>query len=99
MLASRDDIVEKRMFGGLTFMLGGHMCCGIAGGELFIRLGRKGAGEAVRKPHARFGDFIGRPMKTIVSIAPEGFESDEALGIWVRDAIAFAAAQPPKNQP
>ena len=87
------------MFGGLTFMLGGHMCCGIAGGELFIRLERKGAEQAARKPHARFGDFIGRPMKTIVSITPQGFETDDALGDWIQEAVAFAAAQPPKNQP
>lgn len=84
------------MFGGLTFMLGGHMCCGIAGDELFVRLGRKGAEAAANKPHARHCDFIGRPMKTMVSIEPEGFKSDDALGVWIQRAVTFAAAQPPK---
>ena len=49
-LASRTDVEEKKMFGGLTFMLGGHMCCGVAGGELVLRLGKAGALEALEDP-------------------------------------------------
>ncbi len=97
LLGSRTDIEEKRMFGGLTFMVGGHMCCGVAGDELVVRVGIAGAREAIKRPHARYCDFTGRPMKTMVSITPEGFESDEALKSWVRQAVEFAGSQPPKN--
>ncbi len=85
------------MFGGLTFMVGGHMCCGVAGDELVVRVGKAGAREAVKRPHARYCDFTGRPKKTMVSITPEGFESDEALNGWVRQAVEFAGSLPPKN--
>ena len=90
LLASRTDIEEKSMFGG-------HMCCGVAGDELVVRVGIAGARGAVKRPHARYCDFTGRPMKTMVSITPEGFESDEALNGWVRQAVEFAGSQPPKN--
>ncbi len=85
------------MFGGLTFMVGGHMCCGMAGDELVVRVGKDGAREAVKRPHARYCDFTGRLMKTMVSITAEGFESDEASKGWVRQAVEFAGSQPPKN--
>ncbi len=97
LFASRTDIEEKKMFGGLTFMVGGHMCCGVAGDELVVRVGKARAREAVKRPHARYCDFTGTPMKAMVSITPEGFESDEALKGWVRQAVEFAGSQPPKN--
>jgi TfoX/Sxy family transcriptional regulator of competence genes len=52
LLADRSDLTERRMFGGLTFMVRGHMCCGVQGNELILRLGPDGAGEALASAHA-----------------------------------------------
>jgi len=85
------------MFGGLTFMLGGHMCCGVAGHDLVLRLGEPRAAKAVGRPHVRYCDFTGRPMKTMVTVAPDGLADGEALTKWVRQAVNFVRSQPPKK--
>jgi hypothetical protein len=94
-LAETPAVVEKRMFGGLAFMVGGHMACGIAGDELMLRLGETGADDALDKPHVRPMDFTGRPLKGMVFVASPGLEGD-GLNAWVTRATAFVATLPPK---
>ena len=89
------DITERKMFGGLAFMLNGHMFAGVVGEELMLRLGEAGAEEALRHEHVREMDFTGRPMKAMVFVEPAGLEG-RALNEWVTSAAAFAAALPPK---
>jgi hypothetical protein len=84
------------MFGGLAFLLGGHMCVGIIGEELMVRVGPEAYDEAVRRPHARKMDFTGRPMKGFVYVAPDGLESDAALHRWIARGVRFAASLPAK---
>ena len=96
-LGSRADVEEKPMFGGLTFMVAGHMCCGVAGEELVARIGPARAAGAVAEPHVRPCDFTGRPMKGMVSVAPAGLGSDEALKVWVDAALAYVETLPPKG--
>ncbi len=96
LLGARDDVAEKRMFGGLTFMVAGHMCCGVTRDELVLRLGKAGAAAAVAKPHVRYCDFTGRPMKTMVTIAHAGFAGEAELGAWVRLAVDFAETESPR---
>jgi len=96
-VAARADIEEKKMFGGMTFMLGGHLCCGVAGGELVLRLGKTGAFEAFEISIARYCDFTGKPMKTMVSVKLEGYQDDGALKKWVRRAVDFTSSQPAKR--
>jgi hypothetical protein len=67
------------MFGGLAFMVSGHMCCGIVGKDLVVRTGPQAFDEALRKPHSRPMDFTGRPMKGFVFVAPAGCHSDRDL--------------------
>jgi hypothetical protein len=62
-LAARDDVNERRMLGGLTFMVGGPMCCGVLDGRLVLRLGEEGAREALSEPFTHPMDFTGRPTK------------------------------------
>ena len=95
-LEDRSDIAEKRMFGGLAFLLGGHMCVGVVGEELMVRVGAEGYEAAVREPHARKMDFTGRPMKGFVYVACAGFESDAKLRRWVGRGIRFASSLPAK---
>ncbi|HXD57328.1 MAG TPA: TfoX/Sxy family protein [Thermoleophilaceae bacterium] len=89
LLANRDDIAERRMFGGLTFMVRGHMCCGVQGEELIVRLDPGDEGAALARPHARPMDFTSRPMRGFVTIAPDGLEG-QALRGWVARAVAHA---------
>lgn len=91
-----EPLTEKRMFGGLAFLDRGHMACGIVKEELMVRVGPGAYEAAVKRPHAREMDFTGRPMKGMVMVAPAGFESDEALAGWVRDALVFTRSLPAK---
>jgi TfoX/Sxy family transcriptional regulator of competence genes len=95
-LARHKGIAERKMFGGLAFLIRGNMCCGILGKDLIVRLGREGTEEALREPHTRAFDFTGTPMKTLIYIAPPAVESDEALRDWVRRALDFARSLPAK---
>ena len=95
-MADRDEVSERRMFGGLTFLLGGHMCCGVHGDELILRLGRDRATEALAEPHVRAMDLTGRPLRGFVMVRPEGLAGD-ALRRWLELALEFAASLPPKN--
>ncbi len=87
---------ERKMFGGLCFMLHGNMVCGIVGSDLMLRLDEQLADEALRKPHVRPMDFTGRPMRTMVYVAPEGLRG-RALRTWVEKATAHARSLPPKR--
>lgn len=94
--AERDDVREQKMFGGIAFMAGGHMCVGVIGEDLMARLGEDGADAALDEPHTRPMDFTGRPMKNMVYVEPAGTASDDALRAWVRRALAFVETLPPK---
>ncbi len=96
LLEDRTDVSEKKMFGGLAFLLGGHMCVGVIGDELMVRVGPDAHERELREPHARPMDFTGRPLKGFVYVAVEGFESDTDLGRWVERGVAFAGSLPPK---
>ncbi len=95
-LADRDDVSERKMFGGLCFMVAGHMACGTHGEEIMVRVGPTAHADALARPHARPMDFTGRPMKGFVFVGVEGIESDEDLAAWVGDGVAHATSLPPK---
>ena len=86
---------EQKMFGGLAFMVGGHMFCGVMKDELMLRLGPDGAEQALTRPHVRVMDFTGRPMKGMVLVGREGLKG-AALRRWVDTAMAFARGLPAK---
>jgi len=95
LLAERDDIREQKMFGGVAFMVGGHMCVGVIREDLMARLGEDGADAALDEPHTRPMDFTGRPMRNMVYVDPAGTTTDEAVRAWIRRALAFVEALPP----
>ena len=96
-LATTPDVSERKMFGGLAFMVAGHMACGIVGEDLMLRVGEDGADAALDEPHTRPMDFTGKPMKSMVYVAPAGTETDAALLAWVERATAYARTLPPKE--
>jgi TfoX/Sxy family transcriptional regulator of competence genes len=95
-LDERDDVTERKMFGGLAFLLGGNMSVGIVGEELMVRVGPDAWGEALAEPHAREMDFTGRSMKGFVYVDGAGLEDDADLEGWVARGVGFAASLPAK---
>lgn len=96
LLAERTDVTERKMFGGLAFLVGGNMAVGIAGSDLMVRVGKEGYDAALAQPHTREMDFTGRPMTTMVYVDPAGTAGDQALGVWVDRAVAFVGTLPAK---
>ena len=97
-LRGRDDVVEKQMFGGITFMVAGRMACGVVHDDLMVRVGPEGHDEAIAQPHARPMDFTGKPMQGMVYVAPAGVATDDALRSWVDRAVSVATAVAPRKR-
>jgi TfoX/Sxy family transcriptional regulator of competence genes len=91
-----DGITERKMFGGLCIMRRGNMVCGVTGEELMLRLGPELADAVLDEPHTRPMDFTGRPLRSMVLVAPGGTASEEDLRAWIRRAEDFVATLPPK---
>ncbi len=96
LLARRKNITERKMFGGLCFMAGGNMACGIVKQELMVRVGADAHADALAQPHARPMDFTKRPMKGMVYVAVEGIATDQSLKAWVDRGMKFARSLPAK---
>lgn len=96
-LLARQGFEEKKMFGGLCFMLHGHMACGVLRDHLIVRVGLKLYGEALDKPHAGVFDLTGRPMKGWVRIEPGGWRPQGTLEAWLGLGVAHALSLPPKT--
>jgi TfoX/Sxy family transcriptional regulator of competence genes len=96
-LGAERGLDERRMFGGLAFMVDGHMACGIVGDELMVRLGEEAADAALDEPHTRPMDFTGRPLRTMVFVEPAGTATPAELQAWVDRALAHARTLPPKR--
>jgi TfoX/Sxy family transcriptional regulator of competence genes len=95
-LANRADMVEKRMFGGVAFMVAGNMCCGVNRDDLIVRLDGKTAIEDLASPHVRAWDFMKRPMKGMFAVSAAGCASQKAVDEWVAIALTHALTLPPK---
>jgi TfoX/Sxy family transcriptional regulator of competence genes len=96
LLADRTDLSERKMFGGLSFMVAGHMCCGVHRDELIVRVDPERQDEALARPHARPMDLTRRPMRGFITIRPDGLDGNR-LEQWVREAVARAESLPPKS--
>jgi TfoX/Sxy family transcriptional regulator of competence genes len=95
-LAPRADLSERKMFGGVAFMIGGNMAVGVIGDDLMVRLDPADAERALTEPHTRPMDFTGRPMKNMVFVDSAGTASDDDLAGWVDAGADLAASLPPK---
>ena len=95
LLAGRAGVSERKMFGGLTFMVGGNMCCGVNGQELIVRLAPGHEDDALARPHARPMDLTGRRMRGFITVHPDGLTGSR-LDRWVHEAVARAGSLPPK---
>lgn len=96
-LQTRDGVREKKMFGGLCFMVTGHMCCGIVGEKFMARVGPDNYEESLTRPHVTEMDFTGKPMKGMIYVAPGGIAEDEELSGWLDLCLEFVKSLPPKK--
>jgi TfoX/Sxy family transcriptional regulator of competence genes len=96
LLSARDDVVEKRMVGGLSFLVNGNKCCGITGGALMVRVGADGREQALCEPHARVMEFAGRVLSGFICVEPAGFASEDALARWVQRGLDIVSGLPAK---
>ena len=95
-LARRKGVEEKKMFGGIGFLLNGNMLVGVWKDSFIVRLSPEEGEEALKEPHVREFDITGRAMKGWVLVAPEGVENDDQLSGWVQRAVKFVGKLPSK---
>ena len=87
---------EKKMFGGIAFMLNGHMCCGVSDDRVVLRLGKEGAARALAEPHVEEMDFTGKPIKSMVYLTEPIHGDQTQLKGWVAKAVEFISSLPPR---
>lgn len=98
LLSERDGIAEKKMMGGLCFLVGGNMACSVSGrGGMLIRVGPNGMDAALKQPHAELAKMGPMVMTGFIRVQPEGYRSDAALKKWVARGVDFAASLPSKK--
>ena len=97
-LARKRGVEEKKMFGGVGFLLHGNMLVGVWKDSLIARLGPDNHEDALLEPHVREFDITGRAMKGWVLVGPEGVQDDEQLSAWIQRAVKFVGALPAKEK-
>lgn len=97
LFAGRTDVAERRMVGGLSFIVNGNMCCGVNGSALMVRVGPDDREQALAEPHVRPLEMGGRPVSGFVLIDPDGFSTDAALTAWVKRGLDFVGTLPAKR--
>jgi TfoX/Sxy family transcriptional regulator of competence genes len=95
-LARRKNVAEKKMFGGVGFLLNGNLLVGVWKESLVVRLGAEEGEEALLEPHVKVFDITGKPMKNWVLVAPEGVADDDRLSGWIQRAANFVGSLPAK---
>lgn len=88
--------VEKKMFGGVGFLLNGNMACGVNKEDLIVRIDPDKQNTLLKKPHARPFDLTGKPMKGWLLVEAEGCKTEGQLRRWIKEGIEFAGTLPPK---
>jgi len=95
-LAGHPQVTEKKMFGGIAFIVHGNMAVGVSGDELMVRVGKEAHDEAEARPGARTFDKSKAPMRGWISVASEGISDEASLDAWITQGVAFAESLPPK---
>ncbi|MFE0251561.1 TfoX/Sxy family protein [Streptomyces sp. NPDC059010] len=95
-LGAETGVSEKKMFGGIAFLMHGNMAVGVSGEDLMVRVGPDGTDAALARPGTRIFDMTGRPMKGWILVAGDSLADDAVLGAWIDEGCAFAAGLPPK---
>ena len=94
-LSGKENLTEKKMFGGLAFLLNGNMLVGVMANRLLVRTGPKEHGNALKRPHAGPMTFTGKPMRGFVVVEPPGFANGQDLRGWISLALGYVRELPP----
>ena len=97
-LGRRKNVEEKKMFGGVGFLLNGNLLVGVWKESLVVRLGEEEGEGALKEPHVKEFDITGKPMRNWVLVGPEGVQDDEQLAGWIQRAVKFVGALPAKEK-
>ena len=95
-LLSAPGFIEKKMFGGIGFMVQGNMACGVNKDDLIVRVGPGAYQEALDHSDTKLFDMTGRPMTGWIVVTEKGYESDQVLAEWIKKGVDFALSLPPK---
>ena len=98
MLCRKTGFSERKMFGGICFMLNGHMCSGVLRDDLIMRVSREDYENSLKQPHTRKFDFTGKPMKGFVVVTPKGYRSEKSFASWMALGIRCARSMPAKRE-
>ena len=93
----KGEPVERKMFGGLAFMVAGHMCVGVIKDDLVLRLGDEEGAKALTDPAVRPMDFTGKPMKNFLYVDETGTSAEADLRRWIAQALSYVEGLPPKK--
>jgi TfoX/Sxy family transcriptional regulator of competence genes len=99
LVARRRGITEKKMFGGVGFLLNDNMCVGVWKSSLIVRLSPEQATAALLTPNVGEFDITGRPMQGWILVEPDGLESDGQLSAWIERSAEFVSTLPKKDKP
>ena len=89
-------LVEKKMFGGIAFLIHGNMSVGVHGDELIVRIAPEATDAALKEPGARLFDITGRPTKGWLLVGSAGTKDPKSLAKWIRRGAGYAASLPKK---
>ena len=92
------NLEEKKMFGGIGFMINGNLACGVHKNEMIVRVGPANYTEALSRPHTHPFDMTGRPMAGWVMVGPQGCANEADLKDWVARGADFARSLPKKGK-
>ena len=97
-LGPLDGLKEKKMFGGIGFLVYGNMACGVHKNELIVRVGPEKHKDALARPYTHVFDMTGHPMAGWVMVGPEGCATEKELNDWIQQGLAFARTLPAKEK-
>lgn len=95
-LLNRPAFMERKMFGGVCFLIQGNMACGLINDDVIVRVGKKAYEDALALPHTKKFDTTGKAMTGWVMVSAQGHASDEDLNAWLQKGIDFTMSLPPK---
>jgi TfoX/Sxy family transcriptional regulator of competence genes len=95
-LGKRKELAEKKMFGGVAFLLNGNMCVGVHKQDLIVRLDPEDTDSALTEPDTRVFDLSGRPMKGWILVESSGLKDEKTLGKWISISVDYALSLPKK---
>ena len=96
-LRGRMGFAERKMFGGVGFLLSGNMCVGIWKENLILRIGPEEYAGFLTRPHVKLFDITGRPMAGWIMVEPGGFTDAKALARWIDHAVNYVKVLPAKK--